>query len=359
MVAPPTPQRITLQDAFDRYIRSMEGRVIVGSLAKRTVQNYEADLTQFIDVIGGDVIADDITGPQIDDALIAFGKRPDQRFKVQREGGQAVSTQRRFYQSLSQFFVYAERHRWVQMSPIPWATLQPRVRGELREERTSLSPSQARALLEHGAGRKDPNVRPHEQNYERDRLILALLTILGPRVSEVSQANLAAITRDPDGATWRILGKGDKVRHVPLSPALEALLDDYLAVRPVPSTQLPATARKDAEVALFRTGRGQRLSQRDIQRLMHRSAQRVLTADPQQYRDLTPHALRHTAATLMLSQGWDVKVVSKLLGHANISATQRYLDEIPGELITAVRANPLLSNIIPEPTRVEDLSGAA
>lgn len=47
-----------------------------------------------------------------------------------------------------------------------------------------------------------------------------------------------------------------------------------------------------------------------------------------------------TAATLMLTEGWDVKVVAQLLGHASVTTTSKYLDELPGELSVAVNAHP-------------------
>lgn len=78
------------------------------------------------------------------------------------------------------------------------------------------------------------------------------------------------------------------------------------------------------------------MSARDVQRLLERAEARVRTREPAHAREVTPHALRHTAATLMLAKGWDVKVVAQLLGHASISTTGTYLDAIPGELAQAV-----------------------
>lgn len=53
--------------------------------------------------------------------------------------------------------------------------------------------------------------------------------------------------------------------------------------------------------------------------------------------------MRHTAATLMLAKGWDVKVVAEMLGHASIATTGTYLDSIPGELARAVADSPILA----------------
>lgn len=353
MVAPPKPQRIPLSEAVDRYLDSVSAQVTVGRLRQATRDNYASDLKNLIDALSGEVITDDITGEDIDRAVGVYGSGSDKRY-TRREKigpGRSVATQKRFYESVGRFFEHAAKHGWVQVSPMQWATLKPTVRGDLRTERTALSSDQARALLEHGAGTPpaegDEKTRPHERNHTRDQLILTLLVVLGPRVEEVSRANRQDIITSDSQTEWRVVGKGGKVRRVPLSEEMLQLLNAYLAERPAPSTSLSPAARADAKKALFRTGRGARLSSRDVQRLVNRASMRVTQAEPDQARGITPHALRHTAATLMLASGWDVKVVSQLLGHANISATQRYLDAIPGELAAAIRSNPLLSKAIP------------
>lgn len=361
MVAPPKPQRIPLSEAVDRYLDSVTAQVTVGRLREATRDNYASDLGNFIDVLGGEVITDDITGEDVDRAVGKYGSGADKRYtKSEKTGpGRSVATQKRFYESVSRFFAHAAMQGWVQVSPMQWATLKPKVRGDLRAERTALSSEQARALLEQGAGtpaaKGDEKTRSHERNYARDHLLITLLVVLGPRVEEIARANRQDIIVSDAQTEWRIVGKGGKVRRVPLSEEMLSLLNAYLAVRPDPSDALSPKAKADAGKALFRTGRGSRIASRDVQRLMHRAADRVAVAEPEQARGITPHALRHTAATLMLANGWDVKVVSQLLGHSNISATQRYLDAIPGELAAAIRNNPLLSKVLPSQPR--DIDG--
>lgn len=359
MVAPPKPQRILLTEAVDRYLDSVTAQVTVGRLREATRDNYASDLRNFIDALGGEIVTDDITGEDVDRAVSKYGAGTDKRYtKTEKDGpGRSVATQKRFYESISRFFAHAAIHGWVQVSPMQWTTLKPTVRGDLRAERTALSSEQARALLEHGAGTRpsegDEKIRSHERNYARDRLLITLLVVLGPRVEEIARADRQDILVSDAQTEWRVVGKGGKVRRVPLSEEMLDLLNAYLAERPEPSESLAPKARADAEKALFRTGRGSRITSRDVQRMIHRAADRVAVAEPEQARGITPHALRHTAATLMLANGWDVKVVSQLLGHSNISATQRYLDAIPGELAAAIRNNPLLSKVIPAQPAVE------
>ena len=345
MVAPPNPQRIALSVAVDTYLDSVAAQVTVGNLSAATRHNYAADLYNFVDLLGEATVVDDITGQDVDSAIARFGSSPDRRYvKPDRKDGpgRSVATQQRFRQSVSKFFTYAALHGWVQASPMQWATLVPTVRGGLRTARTALTPEQALALLEYGPSPADlPALRPHERNWARDRFLLSLLAVLGPRVSEVCRADLMDIGNEDGQVVWRIVGKGGKVRKVPLSPWLVERRDAYLDVRPTPGAALPPTRRRDAENALILTGRGARISARDVQRLLVRAEQRVRALAPDHAREVTPHALRHTAATIMLSAGWDVKVVAQMLGHSSIATTGKYLDDLPGELAAAVAAHPL------------------
>lgn len=330
------------------YLDMIERQASVGTLSEVTAENWRADLTEFAETIGEQIITDDVTGEHIDLAITKYARTPDKRYKdateksaKAAEQGRAVPTQVRYWQSLHRFFAHAEIRGWVHVSPMPYATLRPRPRGrnsELRTARTAMTAGDALALLRHGPVPDRPNARPHERNEARDRLLLHLLAICGPRVSELCNARISDFQRDDDGITqWRIIGKGSKGRTVPLSPVLVDLLNAYLAVRPAPK---PAAAE-----LLLVTGRGNPLAPRDVQRLLHRAATRVAAQTGNPIRDITPHGLRHTAATLMLHRGWDIKVVSRLCGHASIASTNAYLDDVPGELVAAVADSPLTAHV--------------
>lgn len=348
MVAPPKLARITLADATEEYLARADRQQRAGRLAGSTVRTYRIDLAEFTTLIGGTTVVDDITGQDIDTVLADYADLPDRRYAHptgKATQGRSPATQARFRQSINRFFTTATREGWVQANPMQWSEVTPRVRGGLRTARTALVLEQALALLTHGAGPGDPpDARPHERNHYRDLFLLTVLTVLGPRVDEVVHADAADITRRNGSWSWRITGKGGKVRDVPLTSEIVALRDTYLASRPAPP-EGPPGVRADADRALFRTGRGRRITARDVQRLLVKARARVAAVDPDLARDVTPHGLRHTAATVMLAQGWDVKVVAQLLGHATIDTTGRYLDEIPGELAAAVAAHPVLAGL--------------
>lgn len=147
---------------------------------------------------------------------------------------------------------------------------------------------------------------------KRDKAILELLFSTGLRISELCGLSIddVDLTRDE----FPVRGKGDKVRVVFLSDAAKQCLRDYL------------TARKDLDDALFvRYGRkandgGEpRIQPRGVQRLLkHYAAKAGIT------RKVTPHVIRHSFATDLLSNGADLRSVQALLGHANIGTTQVY-----------------------------------
>jgi site-specific recombinase XerD len=142
----------------------------------------------------------------------------------------------------------------------------------------------------------------------RDDAVLELLYGSGLRVSEL--CGLAPGDVDVSARTVTVWGKGSKQRRVPISdPSAEAVAGWLARGRPL----LPASDA-DGESALFRNARGRRLSPRDCRRIIDRRA-----AAPTH-----PHALRHTFATHLLDGGADLRAVQELLGHADLSTTQRY-----------------------------------
>jgi integrase/recombinase XerC len=152
----------------------------------------------------------------------------------------------------------------------------------------------------------------------RDAALLTLLYGCGLRISEALSLKRADA---PLGASIRILGKGSKVRIVPVLPAVREAVDAYLA--DLPFVLHPAEP-------LFRAKRGGPYSPRHAQALMQSLRGRLgLPASA------TPHALRHSFATHLLGAGADLRSIQELLGHASLSTTQRY---------TAVDAQALLAS---------------
>ena len=163
------------------------------------------------------------------------------------------------------------------------------------------------------------------KNQERDYCILTFFLNCGLRISELVGLNLNDVSED----TLRVLGKGNKVRILYLNDACQEALQNYLAVR------RPITGR-DAN-ALFLSSRNERVSRSTV----HAMVKKRLSAAGIDSTEYSSHKLRHTAATLMLQNGVDVRAVQEVLGHDHLNTTEIYTHVDNEGLRTAARANPL------------------
>ncbi len=141
----------------------------------------------------------------------------------------------------------------------------------------------------------------------RDRAVLLLLYGAGLRIAEALSLTGAAL---PLGEVLTVTGKGGKQRAVPLLPIVRDAVGDYLAKCPWPVSR---------DAPLFRGAKGGALSQGMIQKAVARA--RVTLGLPP---SATPHALRHSFATHLLSAGADLRSLQELLGHASLGSTQIY-----------------------------------
>ncbi|MBO0610184.1 tyrosine-type recombinase/integrase [Myceligenerans salitolerans] len=341
MVAPPRLERLTVDEAVRRYLAAVEVETVRDVLSPATARSYTRDVTEFARLAGPTTVLDDISGSDVDSILVRYQAAPDARFTdpgAKAGPGRSTSTVNRFRQSVSRFFSYAARECWVQADPMQWASPPARSREPLRAARTALSAGAARSLL---AADDATPARADQDLAARDRLVLALLLVLGPRVSELARADVADLTREDVRTTWRIRGKGGHTRTVALSPPLAAALESYLTgLRPRLAARRPDDA--DAQRALLLSWRGRRIDTQAVRGLLRRAVNRMPDGVR---REATPHALRHTTATLLVAEGWDVKVVAELLGHASIATTGVYLDRVDGELAAAIRSHPLAAAI--------------
>lgn len=341
MAAPASFTALTVDQAVTEYLVGVERRVLTGNLAQTTAANYRRDLSEFVSLAGAQTILDDLSADAIDDIVLAYAAQPDKRFSRREKPsdtawGRGPGAQARFRQSISSLFARAERMGWVQRNPMPDTQVRPRAKDLRASTRSALDASSARALLESGrspAAGKRP--RADMDLGARDTAILAVLLEVGVRVSELVALDMADVTQD-DGVTWLRIrhGKGGKERSVPLSPATTRAVLDYVAdARPKPVEGAPFVP------ALFLTYRGKRMSPRDVQNLVHRAMDRV---PAELRRAVTPHGLRHTAATILLASGAaDVGTVKNILGHESLATTGVYLDADSQAMARAVRDHPV------------------
>ena len=162
-------------------------------------------------------------------------------------------------------------------------------------------------------------------NEKRDYAILMLFLNCGIRRSELVGLNLNDVYED----RIRVVGKGNKERFVYFGAACRKAIDEYMPER---NKKFLSDNR-----ALFGSRDNNRISVTAVHRLVKKA---LLQAglDPDQF---SAHKLRHTAATMMLSGGVDVKTVQEVLGHENLNTTQIYTHIENTELKIAAEANPL------------------
>ncbi|MDN3356290.1 tyrosine-type recombinase/integrase [Actinomadura sp. DC4] len=337
---PAEVHRVTVAQAVDRYIDMVRAKTATGALSPGTAEVYTRDVHTFARLAGGERVLDDLSGEDVDDVLLRFALKPDGRRGGRPPGGeeagarQSGASQARFRRSVSAFFRYATVSGWVQLDPMAATTVVPRQRGGLRPERRALTREQAEGLL--GTAQSlasavpDGRRRADQRTELRDALIVLLLATVGPRVSELTRADLDHFYVNAGVRYWRIFGKGGATRDVPLPREVARVLDAYLAER---------RARTVETGALLLSWRGRRLARGDVQAVIDRVLARV---DPQHRRGVTPHGLRHTMATHLLAAATDMDAVRRVLGHADLSTLGRYRDDLPGELEAAMRAHPLL-----------------
>jgi len=203
--------------------------------------------------------------------------------------------------------------RTKQLQENPVADLEyPKLRKSLPKY---LTISQASALLQAVSG----------QNAKRDYAILMLFLNCGIRRSELVGLNLSDVYED----RIRVVGKGNKERIVYFGSACYKAIQAYMEER----NKVVLTDNR----ALFGSRNGNRISVTAVHRLVDKALLKA-GLDTTQF---SAHKLRHTAATMMLSGGVDVKTVQEVLGHENLNTTQIYTHIENTELKLAAEANPL------------------
>lgn len=174
---------------------------------------------------------------------------------------------------------------------------------------------------------KSRRVNP-EEKYRRDRAIIFSLIYAGLRVEELS--NLKLTDLDLDMKRIRIVGKGMKVRTIPIGNLLLAEIKDWLVFR---NEMAKIKENVAASPYVFYSQRSPKFSVRGIQTMIESYSL--------PNKKLTPHMFRHTFCKWMLkATNNDIEKVRRLAGHSNIATTSRYLKDSYSDLADAVEAMP-------------------
>ncbi len=289
-------------DAVQAWLRwlSTERRV-----ATNTRDAYARDIQQFLAFLATHL------GQPVDlNALARLGAADFRAYLAsQAMRGFARTSTARGLAAIRGFLRFADQRGFVQV-PAVRAVRTPKAPKRLPKP---LSAPDAAALLE-AAG--EANAEPWIA--ARDAAVLTLLYGCGLRIAEA----LSLPRRHADMAeAITVTGKGGKQRVVPVLPVVREAVASYVALCPHdPGPDGP----------LFLGARGKRLRPEIVQKAMRRL--RVSLALPE---TATPHALRHSFATHLLSGGGDLRTIQELLGHASLSTTQRYT-EVDAQRLAAV-----------------------
>jgi integrase/recombinase XerC len=291
----PPPMRDAVDD-FAGHLARVQNR------SAHTVRAYVADVVSLLD-----------------HATRMGGSRPSDVDLVvlrswlarQRTMGAARSSLARRAAAARTFSGWAYRQRLLP-TDVAAALASPRAHRRLP---TVLRPDQAASLLDGasgagGASDAIPVLAADEPTRLRDRLLLELLYATGARASEV--CNLDRGDVDAGRRVIRVLGKGNRERSVPYGVPAQRALDDWSRFG------RPVWANRTSGDALLLGARGGRLNPTIARRIVAEHARAAgLPA-------LSPHALRHSAATHLLEGGADLRTVQELLGHASLASTQIY-----------------------------------
>ncbi len=264
-------------------------------LAEKTIEGYQRDISRFIGFLAEHlektINLKDLKDLKLRDfrSFLAFRQRGEKAIS-------AASISRQL-SALRTYYRYLHRRYNLENDAIGLVK-GPKVKAPLPKP---LSISGAADVVKTATLDERPWVQA------RNEAIMLLLYGAGLRISEALSLTVNDL---PLGDNLHITGKGGKTRVIPILPAIAKSVEKYAAL-------CPHTLRADER--MFRGVRGGTLSPRQIQADMQKL--RGYLGLPE---SATPHALRHSFATHLLAGGGDLRTIQQLLGHENLSTTQRY-----------------------------------
>jgi len=289
-------------DVQQAIVEFLEHGQSVRNLSDRTLRAYQSDLTQFHVQMNHGQTAE-ITPEDLETYLVKLGDGPYRDTSIRRKVA-----------ALKVFFRFLEERGIVNESPARRLKIKRPIESRVP---TVLSAREIRSLL---AAPKQQitemsSMRDHSAGGRnryfcaiRDNVILELLFSTGIRIGELVALNLTDV--ELEKREIQITGRGTRGRIVPLSQEVIDGLMTYLELRGDRSTE---------SSALFVGRSGTRLTSYSIENIFKKH---VRIADIK--RHITPHALRHTMAAMLVSSGADIREVQEILGHASILSTQVY-----------------------------------
>lgn len=303
----------------------------VADKAPRTILSYQGDLSAFSHWAATQEpgILNDLTLLHPDH----FGEFFSWSRREKTQGGQGLhsGTVRRRRIVLRMFTDYITEQGWVSHSPFPNESAIPLRTSTTRALPIYLSTDEMREFIT-TVWSGIPGDEKRRWITLRDRALFGLLLATGLRISELCGLEMETVSMAHRSEMLRVMGKGRKMRVIPLSRSTRDLLSAYEGSRPVTTT-----------ATYFISPRLAPITAREIQRRIKLYAQQCRI-----YKPLTPHKLRHTFATHVLSEGANLREVQELLGHAHIGTTEIYTHVQPDHLRLVVDRLPAIGPLVEE-----------
>ncbi|MCL4546956.1 MAG: tyrosine-type recombinase/integrase [Bacteroidetes bacterium] len=278
-------KQLDLKTVADEMLSEMSG---ITRASENTLAAYTRDINEFVNFCGEKQIS----------SIDRISERTIRHFIIRlNENESTKSTISRKLSSLRRLFLFAIKNEYIEKNPIDKIP-NPKVTRKLPEIINVDSYLEIFSLVD-----KENEVKESRQI----KAIFELLYGCALRVSELCSLDLGDV--DFHGMSIRVLGKGSKVRVVPLGSKSADVLKNYIGT----------LSAKSHSVPLFADEYGERITRHYVYRLVKKYLSKVTDIDKR-----SPHILRHSAATHMLDNEADIMAVKEILGHENLSTTQIY-----------------------------------
>ncbi len=277
-----------MQKAIDEFVRTLISR----GLSEHTITAYKRDLLQLQEFLvkyfeDKEVRVDQITRLFLRDFLRHLSENNRNNRSLARKAT-----------TMKNFFQFCEKNKYLSKNPASNLHI-PKFEQTLPK---CFSEKEMEELL---------NIPDLSSKFGiRNRAILELIYSSGLRISEISGCKMGQI--DLSEKMIRVIGKGDKERVVPISSKAKIAIRNYSSIR----EQFKSRFSDDS---FFLSKSGKSLSPNEIREILSRYLN--LVAKTKGY---SPHTIRHSFATHLLSRGADLRAVQEMLGHANLSTTEIY-----------------------------------
>lgn len=274
------------------------------NLTENTIQSYVLDIKKLIDFIEDSYInkkADDITNNDIKQFIYTQSKIIGTR------------SQSRLISSIKKFFHFLEIEKLIEENPTDELEY-PKIGLKIPETLTTI---EIDSLINYFKNSKN--------NSLRNSTITEVLYSCGVRVSELINIKISDIFFED--FLIKVNGKGNKERFVPMSKLSKIMIKDYIG-----SERFNIIPKKGYQDFLFLNNRGQSLTRVMIYTILN-IAKKGLGFK----KKISPHLLRHSFATHLIENGADISSIQKMLGHTNITTTERYLHVSKKHLIETIK----------------------